>query len=93
MNIKRAANYYIGGLENALSDNQEGTEDYEDAKRSLSDHEDIVKTVYWMATHELFVNGGYFTEKESAPILNDIRFCGKEWLLAQVEEIVAKQGY
>ncbi len=92
-NIKGAADWLIGENENTMLDCPEDSKEYNDAKEFLADHENLVQEVYYLATHSFFIDGCCCSEQESAPILNDIRFCGKEWLLAQVEEIVAKQGY
>ena len=52
-NIKYAAYWRIGGLENTLMDNAEDSDEYRAAKAELADHDGLVATIYEMATTEV----------------------------------------
>ena len=56
-NIKYAAYWHIGGLENALMDNAEDSDEYRAAKAELADHDGLVATIYEMATTEIYQEG------------------------------------
>lgn len=90
MNIKYAANEYIGGLENTLQDFDEDSQEYKDAYKILHNHEGLVETIYNIAITCICARGSY-THSES--FIKDIRFCGKEFLTQLVEEEVVKEGY
>jgi len=92
-NIKHAANWLLGGLENAMLDNAEGTEEYENARAALADHEGLVNTLYDMATTDLYDEGSCCFNAAAASYLKDIRFCGKAWLMERCEKRITKEGY
>ena len=48
-NIYHASNWLLGGLENTMQDNAEGTEEHENAKATLADHDGLVAELYRMA--------------------------------------------
>lgn len=92
-NIKYAAYFLLGGLENTLLDNPEDSEEYISAKATLDDHDGLVAEIYQAATTEVYSEGACYFGKDAESYLRDIRFCGKEWLLARVEARVRKEGY
>jgi hypothetical protein len=92
-NILHAANFHIGGLENGMLDNPEGSQAYNDYKAGLSDHQWLVDEIYRMATTEIYDEGGCSFGKCAESIMKDVRFCGKTWLMERVEARVAKLGY
>ena len=92
-NIKYAAYWHIGGLENALMDNAEDSDEYRAAKAEFADHDGLVATIYEMATTEIYQEGACCFNSTAASYLKDIRFCGKAWLMERVEARVRKEGY
>lgn len=92
-NIKHAANWLLGGLENTLLDYPEDSEEYQRAKQTLEDHEYLVDELYEMATTEVCGDGCCMFGKAAESYLKDIRFCGKEWLMERVEARLKKEGY
>ena len=92
-NIYHASNWLLGGLENALLDNPEGSEEYENAKAALADHDGLVNELYRMATTELYNDGSCCFNANAASYLKDIRFCGKEFLMERCEKRIKKAGY
>ena len=93
INIKYAANYLIGGLENTMLDNPEGSEDYEQAKATLANHAGLVAEIYNMATTQLCQDGCVLFGQSAEAYIKDIRFCGKVWLMERVEARVRKLDY
>lgn len=93
-NIKWAANDLLGGLENEMLDHPEGSEDYERAKATLSDHDGLVKELYSMATSAIYREGYCCFNKTAVRMeLRDINFCGKDWLMERCEKRICKEGY
>jgi len=92
-NIKHAADWLLGGLENTMLDNAEGTPEHESAKALLADHDELVSRLYDMATSELYDDGCCCFNRAAASYLKDIRFCGKAWLLERCEARLKKEGY
>jgi len=93
INVKYAAYDLIGGLENTLSDNTPDSEEYKAAKATLSNHEELVETVYRMATTNIYREGSCWFAKEAQKEIKDVRFCGKEWLMERCEKRVTNEGY
>lgn len=93
INIKNAANWIIGGLENTMLDYLPSDEDYKNAQARLSDHEGLVAEIYDAAITEIYGDGFMGFGKEVEKYLKDIRFCGKDWLMARCEARVKKCGY
>lgn len=93
INIRNASNWLLGGLENTMLDNPEGSEEYESAKAALADHDWLVNELYSMATTEVYDEGSVCFNNAAASYLKDIRFCGKEWLIARCEARIKKNGY
>ena len=93
MNIKYAANWLLGDLENILQDHAEGSPEYESALARLNDHDGLVQELYSMATTEVYDEGSCFFGAGAVSALKDIRFCGKEWLMARCEARITKEGY
>lgn len=90
-NIMYAANWLIGGLENSMSDNPEGSNDWQNSNALLNDHDSLVAEIYDMAITGVYDEG--FAAVNDDAYVKDIRFCGKEWLLERVEKRVTKLGY
>lgn len=92
-NILHASNWLLGGLENALLDNLEDSEEYQSAKAQLADHDGLVNELYSMATTEVYDEGSCCFNQAAASYLKDIRFCGKAWLMERCEARIKKAGY
>ena len=92
-NVLHACNWLLGGLENTLQDNPEGSPEHEAAKAALADHDGLVQELYHMATTEVYDEGSCCFNQAAASFLKDIRFCGKEWLMARCEARIKKSGY
>ena len=92
-NIYYAANWMIGGLENTLADNDPDSEEYKSAAAALADHEGLVAELYRAATTELYSEGSCSFSKDAEKALKDIRFCGKDFLMARCEARIKKMGY
>ena len=92
-NIYHAANWIIGGLENTMQDNLPDSEEYQAAARELADHDGLVAELYRAATTELYDEGSCCFNESAARALRDIRFCGKEFLMARCEARIRKMGY
>lgn len=94
INIKFAANDLLGGLENEMLDNRQGSEEYERAKKALENHELLVKELYRMATTAIYREGYCcFNDYAVKHELRDINFCGKDWLMERCEKRIVKEGY
>lgn len=91
-NIKHAANWLLGGLENTLMDYPEDSDEYKHAQAMLSDHDRLVATLYDWATTDIY-GDGWAGGTNADKAIRDIRFCGKEWLMKQCEERIIKEGY
>ncbi len=92
-NILHASNWLLGGLENTMLDNPEGSPEYESAKAQLADHDGLVDELYSMATTEVYDEGSCCFSQSAAAYMKDIRFCGKDWLMARCEARIKKAGY
>ena len=92
-NIYHASNWLLGGLENTMLDHPEGSEEYERAKATLANHDGLVAELYCMATTDVYDDGSCCFNQAAASYLKDIRFCGKEWLMARCEARIKKSGY
>lgn len=92
-NIKFAADWIIGGLENVLFDYEEDSEEYKSAKARLSDHEALVNEIYDASITDIYSEGSVSFGGYAERTLRDIRFCGKDWLMEIVEARVKKCGY
>ena len=93
-NIKHAANDLLGGLENTMEDYSEDSEEYQNAKAMLADHDGLVKELYRMATTAIYGEGYCcFDSKTCEKELRDINFCGKAWLMERCEKRITKEGY
>ncbi len=92
-NIRNAADYLIGGLENTMEDYPENSEEYQAAQSTLEDHDFLVNQIYDLALTEIFMEGANIFGRAAEAYLKDIRFCGKEWLMERVEKQVIKAGY
>ena len=92
-NIYHASNWLLGDLENTMLDHPEGSEEYERAKATLANHAGLVAELYRMATTDLYDDGSCCFNQAAERYLKDIRFCGKEWLMARCEARIKKAGY
>ena len=92
-NIKHAANWLLGGLENTMQDYRETDEEYKNAAARLADHDGLVNELYNMATSELYGDGFCAFNSSATRYLKDIRFCGRDFLLARCEARITKEGY
>lgn len=94
INIKNAANWELGGLENTLCDYAEDEQEYKEAKALLDNHEELVNYLYECATTNIYTEGSCcFNKTATQKELRDINFCGKEWLMARCEARIRKEGY
>lgn len=80
--INRHYNWYVGGLENTISDSEENSEDYIDAKNELSNPAKMVEIIY-----------GEILSTEGAMYSKQIRFCGTEWIKERIARKLKKDGY
>lgn len=92
-NIKYAAYNLIGTLENTLSDYDDGDTEFNMAQALLEDHEMLVDEIYSMAVSGIYREGFEGFGPQYKKMINDIKFCGREWLMAQVEARVVAEGY
>ena len=92
-NIYWAAQDLLGGLENTMMDNAEGSEEYESAKADLADHDGLVKQLYSMATTAIYREGFCGFGKAYQMEIRDINFCGTAWLMDRCEKRIKKEGY
>jgi len=92
-NIKHAANWLLGGLENTMLDYPEDSAEYQSAKATLADHGGLVTELYRMATTEIYDEGSCCFNSAAASYLKDIRFYGKDWLMERCEKRIIKEGY
>lgn len=92
MNIKHAANWLIGGMENCVSDFGNEPEGIQ-AKEELANHEMLVNEVYDMAISDIYNDGAMYFGEGAKKYLKDVRFCGKDWLMEICDKIVKKMGY
>ena len=93
LNILYAANWIIGGLENEMQDNEEGSAEYKEAAEALKNHDLLVEMVYHDAITDVYSGDGVYFGPDAQKILKDVRFCGKDWLMARCEARVKKCGY
>lgn len=91
-NIHNAANWIIGGYENAMSDYSEHTEEYQSAKEALLDTEELKLEIYQAATSEIYEEGFCGWSGDASKILKDIRFLGKEKLMQMIEAEIVNQN-
>lgn len=92
-NIKYAAHDLLGGLENTMLDYPEDSEEYKSAKALLSNHNTLVKELYYRATSEVYSDGAVWFSKAAEMFIREINFCGKEWLMERCERRITKEGY
>lgn len=93
INIYYAAQDLLGGLENTLCDYRDCTEEYQDAKAFLNDHNRLVEMLYYMATTAVYGEGFCGFGKQYQMAIRDINFCGKTWLMERCEKRITKEGY
>ncbi len=93
LNIKNASNWLLGGLENTMLDNTPDSAEYKAADARLKDHDGLVQELYEMSISEVYTDGSCQFGDSASKVLKDIRFCGKEWLMARCEARIRKEGY
>ena len=89
-NIQNCINFEIGGYENVLSDYPEDAKEYINAKDFLADHEAPPPPPPPPPVSDFYVEGGVYTDTR---LISQIKFLGKQKLMAIVEELVSKEGY
>ena len=89
-NMKWAINDYTGLWENALENEEEGSEEWNKAYEALNNRELMKETIYQMDTTTLCRNGCQWNDER---LVKDIRLCGKEWLMEVIEQLMVKEGY
>lgn len=87
-NIKHTADFIIGGLENGLEDEEEGSEEYINYQSALNDHDGLVNQTVWEATHGEF-GPGYAHDR----VIKEMRFAGNEFIRKAAHQIIADMGY
>jgi hypothetical protein len=92
-NIHHAANWIIGGYENAMSDYPKTSEDYLAAANVLNNKTALAEEIYAAATTEIYEDGFCGWGGDSVKILKDIRLLGKETLMKLIDKEIASQGY
>ena len=92
-NITHASNWIVGGYENTLSDYCDSDPEYIEAECILSNHENLVEMIYEASIHEIYDVGYCDFSERAERELKDIRFLGKERLMAFVEMRVKAMGY
>ena len=92
-NIYHASNWLLGGLENTMLDNTPDSAEYMSAKSQLADHDGLVNQLYDMAITDVYGDGSCSFGSNAERFLKDIRFCGKDWLMARCEARIKKAGY
>lgn len=93
INIKYACPDLCGCLENTMYDYPEDSEEYKNAKATLEDHNALVTQLYDMAISAVYTEDCCYFGSEAERTLRDIRFCGKEWLMARCNARLLKEGY
>lgn len=84
---------FTGLWENGLLDSPKGTEEYEEAYKNLHDLEILKESIYDYGTNNYYLPdrfGGYATMYNEKAI-RDIRFCGKEFLMDCIDDILDKE--
>ena len=92
-NIMYAARNFIGGLENTMMDYNEEDPEYQEAERTLKDHEGLVNEIYHLATNNAYDEGVEYFGPNATRMIKDIRFCGRDWLMERVNNRVINEGY
>lgn len=93
-NIRYATDWHIGELENTLEDCEETDPFYISAKKALDNHDELVREIYTSAINTVYDEGFCsYNKKQNAHFIQDIRFCGKEFLMNEVEKAVKAAGY
>jgi hypothetical protein len=92
-NIHYAANWIIGGYENALEDYSESSEQYAVAKAALANRDQLKEEIYTAATTEIYEEGFCGWSGDAPKILKDIRLLGKDRLMEFIDKEVNGQGY
>lgn len=86
-NIKYAASWHIFGLLNGCLD---GSEYYEDFMAELENLDALINTVYHESLNTIYTESGCYFGEAAQLMLNDIRFCGREFLMKVVTHYCKK---
>lgn len=89
-NMYFAACSYIGGLENTMSDYGEGTEEYIEADETLSNHDELVGTIWSMCLGGFYSCGLEGPEQKYQKIYNT---AGNKFIEYCAEGVVSAMGY
>lgn len=92
-NIKFAAEDLCGCLENTLYDYPEESDTYKYAKETLENHDELCRQLYQNAISAVYEEGCCWFSSSAEAYLRDVRFCGKEWLMARCDARLKKMGY
>ena len=90
-NVLGAANEIIGGYENALMDYSEGSEEYKTYENALANHENLVSEIYESAITQ--IHEELLERFPGCWDVNEIRFCGKSFIMERIEARLKKMGY
>lgn len=93
INMQYAMLDFTGLWENTLLDEPKDSEEYEEAYRNLHDMEILKESIYDYGTNNYYLQdrfGGYVTIRDERAI-KDIRFCGKEFLMDCIDDILDKE--
>lgn len=92
-NIMYACNELIGSLENGLMDFPEDSEEYKKFESELNNHEELVSDLYNNSLNYIYDEGMVSFGDGAKRELQDIKFCGKEFLMGLCEYFVKDMGY
>lgn len=86
-NIKNCAVDLVWGCVNTCIDNPKGSKEFEDAKSFIGDLKKLEEVVYRDSLESVYESGSVSFGEGAKKILNDIKFCGKEFLMEQVHKV------
>lgn len=86
--IKHAINDIVGGLENTMSDWEEDSEPYQNAKATLEDHEVLVGEIYWGIMNNTYGEGWVHCSPT-----DEVKFAGEGFLKYYIDYMLKKEGY
>lgn len=89
-NIRWTIENECGMLENSVSDHCEG---YEEDEALLNDHKALTEYIYELAVTEFNEEGHTVCGKRGQELVEDIKLCGKEWLMEQIDKMLKAEGY
>lgn len=92
-NIRWAVNNRIGEMENSIEDYGEDDECAIACKELLGNHEALCEDIYDEVVNNYHDCGLTIYGKQAERLIGDIKFCGKAWLMEQIDKRVTKEGY